>query len=49
MYSSVFKFCLPEIQTSSLLHDLIRSFELERPSRLPNPPVWDLVKVLTFL
>ena len=32
MLSSVFKFRLPEIQTSSLLH------ELERPSRSPNPP-----------
>ena len=49
MLSSAFKFCLPEIQNSFLLHDLIRSFELERPAHSPSPPAWDLVKVLTFL
>ena len=49
MLSLVFKFRLPEIQDSFLLHDLIRSFELERPACLPSPPAWDLVKVLTFL
>ena len=49
MLSFMFKFCLPEIQTSSLLHDLIRSFELERPSRSQNPSACDLVKVLTYL
>ena len=49
MLSSVFKFRLPEIQDSCLLHDLFRSFELESPSRSPNPPAWDLVKVLHFL
>ena len=49
MLSFMFKFRLPEIQTSSLLHDLIRSFELERPSRSSNPPACDLVKVLTYL
>ena len=27
----------------------MRSFELERPPRSPNPPSWDLVKVLIFL
>ena len=45
----MFKSRLPEIQDSFLLHDLIRSFELERPSRSPNPPAWDLLKVLSFL
>ena len=49
MLSSVFKFRLPEIQTSPLLHDLIRSCELGRPTCSPNPPAWDLVKVLTYL
>ena len=32
-----------------MLHDLMRSFELESPSHSPNPPAWDLVKVLNFL
>ena len=49
MLSSVFKFRLLEIQTSPLLHDLIHFFELERPSRSPNPLTWDLVKVLMYL
>ena len=49
MLSSVFKFRLPGIQTSPLLHGLIRSFELERPTRSLNPPAWDLVKVLMYL
>ena len=47
--SSVFKFRLPEIQDSFILKDLLRSFELECPPRSPNPPSWDLVKVLAFL
>ena len=49
MLTSVFKFRLPEIQDSFIIKDLIRSFEQERPPRSPNPPSWDLVKVLSFL
>ena len=49
MLSSVFKFRLMDIQDSFILKDLLRSFELERPPRSPNPPSWDLVKVLAFL
>ena len=47
--SSVFKFRLPDIQDSFILMDLLWSFELERPPRSPNPPSWDLVKVLAFV
>ena len=49
MLSSVFKFRLPDFQDSFILKDLLRSFELERPPRSPNPPSWDLVKVLSIL
>ena len=31
------------------MHDLICSFELERPSAPVGPPSWDLVKVLEYL
>ena len=31
MLSSVFQFCLPEISSSSILKDLVRSFELSAP------------------
>ena len=49
MLSSVFKFCLLELSSSFILHDLVRSFELERPRRPVGPPAWDLSKVLVFL
>ncbi|XP_064087254.1 uncharacterized protein LOC135201886 [Macrobrachium nipponense] len=49
MLSNTFKFHLPEISTSRCIHDLIRSFKIERPG-LPNrAPPWDLSVVLRFL
>ena len=49
MLSAVFKSILPEISTSSILHDLLRSFQVEAPVRQVRPPSWDLLTVLTFL
>ena len=46
---SFFKFRLPELQDSFILHDLIRSFEIEYPHRPVGPPSWDLVCVLDFM
>ena len=48
MLSAVFKFPLPEISTS-ILKDLIRSFEISAPRPLFLPSPWDLDKVLQFL
>ena len=45
MLSSVFSFKLPEISSSPVLQDL-RSFMVETPSRVVQPPFWDLNKVL---
>ena len=49
MLSAVFKSILPEISTSPILHDLLRSFQVEAPVREVRPPSWDLSKVLSFL
>ena len=49
MLSAVFKFPLPEISTSLILKDLIRSFEISAPRPLFPPPPWDLDKVLQYL
>ena len=49
MLSAVFKFPLPEISTSPMLKDLIRSFEISAPRPLFPPPPWDLDKVLQYL
>ena len=49
MLSAVFKFLLPEISTSPILKDLIRSFEISAPRPLFPPPPWDLDKVLQYL
>ena len=49
MLSSVFKFCLPEISTSSILKDLTRSFEISAPCPVHRSPSWDLDKVLEYL
>ena len=46
MLSSVFKFCLPEISSSTILKDLVRSFEISAPRPLHHSPPWDLDKVL---
>ena len=49
MHSSVFKFCLPEISSSPILKDLVRSFEISAPRPLHHSPPWDLDKVLEYL
>ena len=49
MLSSVFKFCLPEISSSPILKDLVRSFEISAPCPLHHTPPWDLDKVLEYL
>ena len=49
MLAAVFKFPLPEISTSPILKDLIRSFEISAPRPIFPPPPWDLDKVLEFL
>ena len=49
MLAAVFKFPLPEISTSPILKDLIRSFEISAPRPNFPPPPWELDKVLQFL
>ena len=49
MLAAVFKFLLPEISSSPILKDLIRSFEISAPRPIFPPPPWDLDKVLEFL
>ena len=49
MLSAVFKSILPEISSSPVLHDLLRSFQVEAPVREVRPPSWDLPLVLNFL
>ena len=41
MLSAVFKSILPEISTSPILHDLLRSFQVEAPVREVRPPFYD--------
>ena len=49
MLSAVFKSILPEISSSPVLHDLLRSFHIEAQVREVRPPSWDLSMVLDFL
>ena len=49
MLSAVFRYVLPEISTSAVLHDLLRSFHVEVPIRAVSPPAWNLIAVLEFL
>ena len=49
MLSSVFKFRLPEISSSPILKDLVRSFESSAPRPFHHSPPWDLDKVLEYL
>ena len=49
MLTAVFKFPLPEISSSPVLKDLVRSFEISAPRPIFPPPPWDLDKVLEFL
>ena len=48
MLAYVFRLKLPEISSSPILKDLIRSFSLESKKTL-SPPTWDLNKVLMSL
>ena len=49
MLSDVFRFILPELSSHFVLHDLLRSFRLERPLPSSRVPPWDLLVVLQFL
>ena len=49
MLAAVFKFPLPEISSSPILKNLVRSFEISAPRPIFPPPPWDLDKVLKFL
>ena len=49
MLSAVFRFVLPDISSHPVLHDLLRSFRIERPLQSSRIPPWDLLKVLTLL
>ena len=49
MLAAVFKFPLPEISSSPVLKDLVRSFEISALRPIFPPPPWDLDKVLEFL
>ena len=49
MLAAVLKFPLPEISTSPILKDLIRSFEISALRPIFPPPPWELDKVLQFL
>ena len=49
MLSSVFQFKLPALGEDRVLHDLVRSFAIERPRRPQAPPSLDLDVVLRHL
>ena len=49
MLRGVFRFILPELSSHFVLHDLLRSFCLERPPLSSHVPPWDLLLVLRFL
>ena len=49
MLSGVFFFILPGLSSYFVLHDLLRSFHLERPLSSSRVPPWDLLVVLQFL
>ena len=48
MLSAVFKSVLPEIATSPVFLDLLRSFQAEAPIREVRPPSWDLNVAFLF-
>ena len=49
MLSGVFHFVLSELSSHFVLHDLLRSFCLERPLPSSRVAPWDLLRVLHFL
>ena len=48
MLSAAFRFLLPELSSHPVLHDLLRSFRVERPQSSRFPP-WVLLRVLSLL
>ena len=49
MLSTVFRWKVPELATSQVIRDLLRSFSVQRPVVRVSPPGWDLDRVLKFL
>ena len=49
MLSATFRFILPDISSHPVLHDLLRSFRIERPLPSLRVPPWDLSLVLSLL
>ena len=49
MLSLVFCWKLPDLSSSSVIRDLIRSFSIQRPIQKVSPPDWDLDHVLKAL
>ena len=49
MLIGVFRFILPELSSHFVLHDLLRSFRLERPLPSSRVPPWEMLLVLRFL
>ena len=49
MLSAVFKSILLEISLSPIIHDLLRSFQVEAPVREVRLPSWDLPTILDYL
>ena len=49
MLSAVFRFILPDVSSHPVLHDLLRSFRIERPLPSCRIPPWDLLRVLFLL
>ena len=49
MLSATFCFILPDISFHPVLHDLLRSFRIERPLPSSRVPPWDLSLVLSLL
>ena len=47
--SAAFRFVLPERSSHPVLHDLLRSFCIERPLPSSHFPAWDLLRVLSLL
>ena len=47
--SASFRFLLPDISSHPVLHDLLRSFRIERPLTSSRVPPWDLSLVLSLL
>ena len=49
MLSASFRFLLPDFSSHPVLHDLLRSFRIERPLTSSRVPPWDLSLVLSLL